>query len=219
VNSSTPKQLYDQLYAAYGPQHWWPAETVVGMMAGAILVQNTAWTQAAKAVESLDANGCLSWQSLQAVDDETLWELIRPAGYFRVKSKRLKALARFMVGYDDLEQLFNLPTTELRRQLLTVNGVGKETADSIICYGAKQPIFVVDAYTYRLFSRLGWVGEESSYDEMQSLVHGGMEMESDLLGEYHALIVCHAKERCRVRPLCAGCPISFCPQSPSQEEL
>jgi endonuclease III related protein len=112
-----------------------------------------------------------------------------------------------------------LATEELRRRLLTVNGVGKETADSILCYGAKRPIFVVDSYTRRLFSRLGWVGEKAGYDEMQVLVHGGVVMEAALLGEYHALIVHHAKEHCRVRPVCSGCPISFCRQHPSKEEM
>ncbi len=207
---SGPMELYESLYAAYGPQHWWPAKSVMEMMVGAILVQNTAWTQAAKAVDALAANNLLSADGLLGVDDEILWGLIRPAGYFRVKARRLKSLAAFLAGYDDLGDLFSLETMELRRRLLRVNGVGKETADSIICYGARQPIFVVDAYTYRLFSRIGWVGEESDYDEMQELVHGSVPMETKLLGEFHALIVRHAKEHCRVRPVCNGCPVEFC---------
>ena len=214
--AANPNQLFMRLLAAYGPQQWWPAKTVFGMMVWAILVQNTAWTQAAKAVEVLADNDALAASALREHKDETLWGWIRPAGYFRVKTKRLKALAAFLADYDDdLERLFALETMELRNALLSINGVGKETADSIVCYGAKRPMFVVDAYTRRLFSRLGWVGEKAGYDEIQLLVHGGVAMEGELLGEYHALIVRHAKEHCRVRPLCMGCPLAFCPRHSS----
>ncbi|MBF0356992.1 MAG: endonuclease [Magnetococcales bacterium] len=207
------QQLYDLLFEAYGPQHWWPAKTAVAMMVGVILVQNSTWTQAAKVVDVLAEHNYLSWRRLRDVDEQTLWDLLRPAGYFRVKTKRLKAVASFVGQYDDdLGRLFALEPAMLRVKLLTVNGVGKESADSIICYGAKQPVFVVDAYTRRLFYRLGWVGERAGYDEIQELVHENMAMEQTLLGEYHALIVSHVKEQCKVRPICSGCPIIFCPR-------
>lgn len=213
--SPDPQRLYHHLYEAYGPQHWWPAKTVMGMMIGAILVQNTAWTQAAKAVDILSDQGALNPETLRTLPDETLWEWVRPAGYFRVKTARLKALARFLEEYDDdLDRLFALDTETLREKLLGVYGIGKETADSILCYGAQRPYFVVDAYTRRLFSRLGWVGEKASYDQMQSIVHGEMARQTDLFGEFHALIVIHAKAHCRVRPGCAGCPVAFCPSHP-----
>jgi endonuclease III related protein len=184
------------------------------MMVGVILVQNSTWTQAAKVVDVLAEHNYLSWRRLRDAKEQAMWDLLRPAGYFRVKTKRLKALANFLGQYnDDVEKLFALEPALLRVKLLTVNGVGKESADSIICYGAKQPVFVVDAYTRRLFSRLGWVGERAGYDEIQKLVHGNMVMEQSVLGEYHALIVNHVKEQCRVRPLCLDCPIIFCPDN------
>ncbi|MBF0445780.1 MAG: endonuclease [Magnetococcales bacterium] len=211
-----PQKLFKVLYGAYGPQHWWPAKSMEAMMVGVILVQNTAWTQAAKVVDSLDANNCLSWQALRDIDDETLWQWLRPAGYFRVKSRRIKALAHFMASYSDsVTELFTLETADLRNQLLKVNGVGKESADSIICYGAGRHVFVVDTYTRRLFTRLGWVDEKIGYDELQHLVHsnivkakkpGGIE----IFNEFHALIVRHAKEHCHKRPSCNKCPVKFC---------
>jgi endonuclease III related protein len=206
-----PQKLFNVLYGAYGPQHWWPAKSIEAMMVGVILVQNTAWTQAAKVVESLEKNNCLSWQALRDIDDETLWQWLRPAGYFRVKSRRIKALAYFMAGFDDsLAKLFTLDTPELRRQLLSVNGVGKESADSIVCYGAKRSVFVVDTYTRRLFSRLGWVDEKFGYDEIQLLVHSNIDKNADIFNEFHALIVRHAKEHCQKRPSCENCPVNFC---------
>ncbi|MBF0178916.1 MAG: endonuclease [Magnetococcales bacterium] len=205
--------LYEALFGAHGPQHWWPAPTVPAMMAGAMLVQNTAWIGAARAVERLGEAGLLdSWSCLLAAPDEQVWELVRPAGYFRVKTVRLKALAAFMEAYGGAhERLFGLETSALRRALLTVAGVGKETADSIVCYAAGRPVFVVDAYTRRIFARLGWVGPKAGYDEMQELIHAHFPGDAHLLGELHALLVRHAKEHCRVRPRCEGCPVGFCP--------
>lgn len=213
--------LFETLLAAYGPQHWWPATSTLAMMAGAVLVQNTAWTGAARAVDRLEEAGCLRPDRLRTLPEEELWELIRPAGYFRVKAKRLLALAELLGHHgDDLARLFVQDTGALRKTLLAVHGVGKETADSILCYGAMRPIFVVDAYTRRLFSRLGWVGDKAEYDAMQDLVHRawGKKLTTDptgstqSLGEFHALIVRHAKAHCRVRPVCAGCPVTICPR-------
>jgi endonuclease III related protein len=214
---ANPQALYDRLFAVYGPQGWWPAETVMGMMVGAILVQNTTWIQASRAVDVLAFQGALTPEAIRRVEDETLWEWIRPAGFFRVKAKRLKSLAHFLGQYEDnLEILFDRDTVTLRQLLLSINGVGKETADCILCYGAKRPQFVVDAYTSRLLSRLNWVEEDSGYDEIQNLLQGGVPRDADLLGEYHALIVRHAKEHCRAKPLCPGCPLSFCPSHPKR---
>ena len=210
-----PDPLHEALFSAYGPQGWWPATTVPEMMVGAVLVQNTAWTQAAKAVAALRAVGGLDFSVLRALPDPELWALIRAAGFFRVKARRLKALAAFMAGLDDRpERLFQLESGPLRAALLGVHGIGKETADSILCYAASRPVFVVDAYTKRLFLRLGWVDARAGYDEMQTLVRTRFAADARQLGEFHALIVRHAKERCRVRPLCAGCPVSFCPHPP-----
>ncbi len=184
------------------------------MMAGAVLVQNTAWLGANKAVEQLEEAGLLtSWSRLLSTPEETVWALIRPAGFFRVKTVRLRALAHFMVVSGGHEALFSLQTSELRQALLGVHGVGKETADSILCYAADRPVFVVDAYTKRIFLRLGWITPTATYETMQQLVHKNFPVETQPLGELHALLVRHAKDHCRVKPSCAGCPVLFCPAS------
>ncbi|MBF0460933.1 MAG: hypothetical protein HQL87_06015 [Magnetococcales bacterium] len=129
-----------------------------------------------------------------------------------MKTRRLKALANFMGRYeDDPEQLFQLETNLLRDTLLQVHGIGPETADSMICYAAHRPMFVVDAYTKRLFHRLGWLGEKASYATIQTLVHQALPRDAHQLGELHALIVQHAKQHCRAKPVCLSCPLSFCP--------
>ncbi|MBF0381512.1 MAG: endonuclease [Magnetococcales bacterium] len=206
-----PQKLFEMLFKAYGPQHWWPSKSTEAMMVGVVLVQNTTWTQAAKVVDVLEKNSSLNWQALRDIDDETMWQWLRPAGYFRVKARRLKFLAHFMAGFNDsLTSLFSLETTELRKQLLGVNGIGKESADSIVCYGANRDVFVVDTYTKRLFSRLGWVGQNASYDEIQLLIHNSRAKDKNIFNEFHALIVRHAKEHCLKRPNCEGCPVNFC---------
>lgn len=206
-----PEALFERLYRAYGPQRWWPAKSAFELMAGVVLVQNTAWTGASRAVANLEQAGLLAPQAIREAPDETMWEVVRPAGYFRVKTKRLKALCAFLADYDDdPDLLFRMETEKLREALLGVNGIGKESADSILNYGAGRPAFVADAYTKRLFSRLGWVGEKSGYDEWQRIVHDGFPPDAERLAEYHALIVRHAKRHCRVKPVCAGCPVEFC---------
>ncbi|MBF0401114.1 MAG: hypothetical protein HQL80_11195 [Magnetococcales bacterium] len=206
------RALLDSLFAAYGPQHWWPAQSVEEMMVGAILVQNSSWTQVERVIAQLQLHDLLSLAALRQMPAEQLWPVLRPVGFFRLKTRRLKALADFMAQYDDRpEQLFQQETQRLRQSLLQVNGIGKETADAILCYGARRPLFVVDAYTKRLFYRLGRVAENASYDTIQAMVHQGLPNSAEQLGELHALIVCHGKEHCRARPRCALCPLHFCP--------
>ncbi|MBF0603140.1 MAG: endonuclease [Nitrospirae bacterium] len=207
--------LFDLLLERHGPQHWWPARTMTGMMVGAILVQNTAWTQASKAVDQLEERGLLDFTAICETPDETLWDVIRPAGYFRIKTQRLKALARFMAPWGDIRHVIHPHNQELRLNLLGIHGIGKETADSILCYAAQQPVFVVDAYTKRLFLRLGWVDEKASYDQMQRIVHETIPREPHTLGEFHALIVRHAKENCLKHPRCQNCPVVICPSIPT----
>ncbi|MEO5377944.1 MAG: hypothetical protein H7832_09220 [Magnetococcus sp. DMHC-6] len=205
-------RLYALLHATYGPQGWWPAKSDFGMMVGAILVQNTAWTGAARAVEQLDQAGELSPVAIRRLGVDELGMRIRASGYFRLKAKRLTAFCAFLQTFDDdLTQLFALPTEPLRERLLGVYGIGEETADSILCYAGKRAVFVVDAYTKRLFARLGWMAlEKISYGQLQRLVHESFPANAKTYGEFHALIVRHAKEHCRKRPVCEGCAISFC---------
>ncbi|MEO5362978.1 MAG: hypothetical protein H7838_05070 [Magnetococcus sp. DMHC-8] len=206
------RRLFDTLLSAYGPQHWWPAHSIEEMMVGAILVQNTAWTQVIPVIDRLKAHQWLSLAAIRQLPEEDLWTLLRPVGYFRVKTRRLKALAACLQRYDDQpERLFQLDTAALRHTLLQVHGIGKETADAMVCYGARRPLFVVDAYTGRLFHRLGWTTRQASYETIQAMVHRALPEDAHLLGELHALIVQHAKIHCRTRPICVRCPLSFCP--------
>ncbi len=204
-----PMGLYLTIMDHYGPQQWWPAGSPFAMMVGAILVQNTAWSGADKGVAQLQAAGLLSPAAIRNAEDETLWAAIRPAGFFKVKTKRLRALVEFLAGFDDqLGVLFAMDKAALRETLLEVHGIGKETADSIICYAAHKPIFVVDAYTHRLFSRLGWQKEKLPYDVLRLYVEQAMADHEAQLGEFHALIVRHAKSHRLARPLCIGCPVA-----------
>jgi endonuclease-3 related protein len=164
-------------------------------------------------IAALRAQQLLSLAAIRQLPEERLEKLLQPVGFFRVKRRRLQALAEFMAHFNDRpEQLFQMESTRLRQSLLQVHGIGKETADAILCYGAARPLFVVDAYTKRLFQRLGWVGEGAPYDQIQAMVQHALPQDAQILGELHALIVQHAKLHCRARPLCGGCPLSFCPE-------
>ncbi|MBF0368673.1 MAG: endonuclease [Magnetococcales bacterium] len=189
------------------------------MMVGAILVQNTAWTGASRGVAQLERAGYLSPEAIRDLPEEVLWELIRSAGYFRLKTKRLKALCGFLAGYgDDLSRLFRVETGALREELLGVYGVGPETADSILLYAAGRPLFLVDAYTRRIFGRLGWVEQaEAPYEILRGWVEERFPVDVGMLNEFHALIVRLGKEHCRAKPLCSGCPITSCPYPRKQE--
>ncbi|MGQ9686966.1 MAG: endonuclease III domain-containing protein [Thiobacillaceae bacterium] len=202
---------YRLLFAAYGPQHWWPGETAFEVMVGAILTQNTAWANVERAIANLKAAERLTCEDILALPDDALAELIRPAGYFNVKARRLKALCAFLADQgvcatpQRLRDLSNLP--ELRRRLLSVHGVGEETADSILLYALELPIFVVDAYTRRIFSRLGLIPADASYGEIQQAFQRHLPADVALYNEYHALIVHLGKSVCRPKPRCEQCPL------------
>ena len=203
-------ELYEQLLAAYGPRHWWPAETPFEVCVGAILTQNTNWLNVEKAIANLKEAGLLSVEALIRVDPLELGEVIRPAGFFNVKSRRLKSFVTWLMlrAEGSLETLFATDWRLLRRELLSISGVGAETADSILLYAGEQPTFVVDAYTRRLLFRLELLpAEDSGYEEVRTLIMAALPQEVPLFNEYHALIVQHCKERCRKRPLCEGCPL------------
>lgn len=206
----TLDEAYDRLFAAYGPQHWWPGESAFEMMVGAMLVQNTAWTGVTRAIAAIRRAGLMGPKKLFALDEQSLQELIRPVGYFRVKEKRLRNLLRMIV--EDFggshKRLLALPADELRETLLAVNGVGKETADSIVLYAANHPRFVIDAYTGRVLERHGWIDEKASYDEMQALFEQNQPVDVARYNEYHALIVMVGKTHCGPKPKCEGCPLA-----------
>ncbi|MFN2353834.1 MAG: endonuclease III domain-containing protein [Desulfopila sp.] len=204
------EEMYGALYAHYGPQNWWPGETALEMVVGAVLTQNTNWKNVDKAIANLKHAGVLGFEALCSVSHDELAERIRPAGYYNVKTKRLKNVLRMiMEEYDgDLQQLLDDGLESARSNLLAVNGIGEETADSILLYGAGHAIFVVDTYTHRVFSRHNLVEEECGYGDVQERFMDNLAADAVLFNEYHALIVRVAKEYCKKNtPLCGQCPL------------
>jgi endonuclease-3 related protein len=215
------KDVYERLFKAYGPQHWWPASERFEVIAGAILTQSTAWTNVVKALTNLKAAGKLSPEGLRNLSEAELAGLIRPCGYYNVKARRLKACADWLGKRysDDLDQLFNNDIKSVRTQLLNIYGIGEETADSIILYAGNKPVFVIDAYTRRIVDRLGLTPGDKSYGGYQALFTSTLPSDTELFNEYHALLVRHGKEACRKRPLCHRCCLreAVCPGLPERK--
>lgn len=213
MSSKTSKvlnEIYDEMFRYFGPQHWWPGETPFEIMVGAVLTQNTNWGNVEKAIGNLKKHGALSPAALEKIAHAKLAELIRPAGYFNVKAKRLKNLIHFfMTEYGgSVEALCAEELHRLREKLLSVNGIGPETADSILLYAAQKKVFVIDQYTYRVLTRHFLVGEETSYEEMQDLMMKHLPEDVSLYNEYHALLVMIGKHFCKKTPLCEKCPLN-----------
>lgn len=208
--TTTLNEIYNRLFAAYGPQHWWPGESPFEVLIGAVLVQNTAWQNVARAIDNLKQADLLEPHELYGVPEEELEELIRPAGYFRVKGRRLRNLLELLVDrYDgSLDAMFASGLSTLREELLSVNGVGPETADSILLYAGGLPTFVVDTYTHRVFARHGWIEFNADYHAIKEHFESGLERDVALYNEYHALLVRVGKLHCRKRPKCDGCPLA-----------
>ena len=206
----TLQEVYDRLLAAYGPQQWWPARTPFEVILGAVLVQNTSWQNVTKAIDNLRQQDLLEPHALYRVPLEELEELIRPAGYYRVKARRLRSLVAFLVERygGSLEAMFQTGLAELREELLGIHGIGPETADSILLYAGGLPTFVVDAYTHRVFARHGWIGFDADYYRLKDHFESGLPQDARLFNEYHALLVQVGKEHCRKTPRCEGCPLA-----------
>jgi endonuclease-3 related protein len=203
-------EIYDILLNHFGPQDWWPGDSPFEIMVGAVLTQNTNWANVSKAIENLKQEELLSFEGLQDLPVELLAEKIRPAGYFNLKAARLKNLLDF-IGEEyngSLDDLFAEETTTLREKVLTVKGIGPETADSILLYAGHKPVFVVDAYTHRIFSRHSIIAEEEGYYEIQEYFTLSLPEDVEFFNEYHALIVRLGKEFCKKsKPLCSECPL------------
>lgn len=203
--------VYDRLLAAYGPQGWWPnGHDPFEVIVGAILAQNTAWSNVERALAALRTAGTLSLEGMRALDESSLAELLRPSGTFRVKARRLRAFAAALDAdfAGDLDAVLALPVGDLRRWLLAVHGVGPETADAIALYAAGKPAFVIDAYTRRIADRLGLRPPAPSYEGYRALFMAETPPDTAVYNEYHALLVEHGKRRCRPRqPRCDGCPL------------
>jgi len=207
---NTLMEVYRRLYEAFGPQHWWPGESPFEVIVGAVLTQNTNWRNVEKAIENLRQADCLTPDALYRMPLPELEELIRPAGYYKVKARRLRNLLKLIVQQYDgsLETMFRTPAERLREQLLETPGIGPETADSILLYAGEKPFFVVDTYTYRVFARHGWISFEADYHQIQEYFHDRLPQDVRLYNEYHALLVKLGKEYCRKgEPRCEDCPL------------
>lgn len=209
MTNSFIQPAYEALFERWGEQHWWPGRTRLEMMLGAILTQNTVWTNVEKAIANLRSNNALNIPALEKASREELAKWIRPAGYFNQKSDYIKGMVETIQERFDgsLNPLFALDTPTLRTELLSWKGIGPETADSILLYAAQRPIFVVDAYTKRFLSRHGWCDEKATYDSVAKLFTDSLPVDVQLYNEYHALIVRLGKEHCNTKPKCAGCPL------------
>ena len=219
--------IYNKLYSSFGPQGWWPL-TVSGhktlhhsgepkndkhrfeIILGAILTQNTSWKNVEKALYNLSKNNLIDLEKLKKIKKDKLAKLIRPSGYYNQKAERLKIMADFLLK-NPVEKLKKLPIEELRKRLLDIKGIGPETADSIILYAFQKPIFVIDAYTKRIYERLGF--KEKTYDELQSIFLKFLKIKNNnkktkIFNEYHALLVELGKNYCKKSPVCMECPLN-----------
>jgi len=203
--------IYELMFDHFGPRNWWPAETNLEMIAGALLTQFVSWKNVEAAIKNLKDEGLLDISALCEVDTARLEELVKPARFFRQKAKKLKAFSMHVkTNYGgDLQKLLDKDMYELRDELLSLYGIGEETADSIVLYAAEKPIFVVDAYTRRIFSRLGFFEGDVSYGKMQQFFMDNLEHDVKLFNEYHAQIVGVGNNYCsNKKPKCAYCPLA-----------
>lgn len=240
-NNTKLMEIYKRLHDYFGPRNWWPADSPFEVCVGAILTQNTSWKNVVKAIANLKQENAMNCSVIYNMANEDLAHLIRPAGYFNVKAKRLKNfISLLQEKYDgSLNQLFNgKPITQrfvteicnsnppgrkinnsrkksrnrsistLRDELLSVNGIGKETADSIILYAAQKPVFVIDLYTRRVLSRHNVLAEDAGYDEAQQLFHDALETDTRLFNDFHAQFVAVGNRFCGRKPKCEQCPLN-----------
>ncbi len=209
------RQLYERLHKAYGLQHWWPADTPFEVMVGAVLTQNTAWSNVEKAISNLKVHHHLDAEAIATASHQQLAHWLKPSGYFNIKAKRLQNFCRWYLAQGGYTALNHLDTLTLRKALLSVNGIGPETADDIVLYAFHRPVFVIDAYTRRLLTRLGLITGEERYEELRAFCEKGLSRADDkvnMFNEFHALIVMHAKVACKKKPLCAECALErHCP--------
>ena len=210
-------QMYEAMRDRFGDQGWWPGDGPLEICIGAILTQNTNWKNVEKAIANLRDAQCMSISALCAKEHSELGELIRPAGYFNVKAKRVKNFAAAVAQSfaDDIEAFLGRPIHTLRADLLEINGIGRETADSIILYAAGKPSFVVDAYTYRILLRHQLISPEDDYESVKELLESSLPDDVDLWNDYHAQLVAVGKNYCRPRPRCEGCPLEGFPHDPA----
>ncbi len=202
-------EIFNTLYNAFGPRHWWPGDSPFETIVGAILTQNTNWKNVEKAINNLKRANLLEPKALYQLPYDILVKLIHPVGFFNIKAKRLKAFLQFLFKefQGNLGKMFSSETEPLREKLLSVQGIGPETADSILLYAGKKPSFVIDVYTKRILSRHSLISEEASYEEIRAFFMDHLPQDIQLFNEYHALLVELGKRYCKTKPQCKGCPL------------
>jgi endonuclease-3 related protein len=208
--SRNPALIYKKLYSSFGPQYWWPGQTPFEVMVGAILTQNTSWLNVEKAIANLKKEKLLTPEKMYSLPENKLAKLIKPAGYYNIKARRLRNFLGFFMNHykGSVKNMSKADTSVLRNGLLSVNGIGPETADSILLYALNKPVFVVDAYTKRIFSRHGLLPENPDYGFVQNLFMRELKTDVKLFNEYHALLVKLGKDFCRKsKPKCGICPL------------
>ncbi len=206
---TTTQKVFDQLLDSFGPQHWWPGNSPLEVMVGAVLVQSTNWKNVEQALENLHASDAMDAARILALDEQELQQLLRPAGYYRRKTRRLRSLMQFFVEHyaGSIELMRRAKHFELRKQLLAVHGIGPETADAILLYALDKPAMVVDTYTHRVFARHGWVDFDADYHQLQAHLVSELPEDVSTYNELHALLVQVGKSYCRKVPRCEACPL------------
>ncbi|MHC4693507.1 MAG: endonuclease III domain-containing protein [Planctomycetota bacterium] len=208
-------EIYQLLFDSFGPQHWWPGQSQFEIITGAILTQNTSWANVEKAIANLKSANCLTPEKLYHLDVSQLANFIRPAGYYNIKTKRLKNFINWLFDnyHGQLTNLETVNTDQLRAELLSINGIGFETADSILLYAFEKPVFVVDAYTARIAFRHQLIEPDANYEQLRELFQSNLPEDVKLFNEYHALLVRVGKEFCKPKAKCPGCPLEGLPHS------
>ncbi len=202
-------EIYRRLFDFFGPLNWWPAKDELEIAVGAILTQNTNWRNAEKAIRNLKQKGLLSVNALSKIKEEDLSYEIRSCGYYRIKAKRIKNFIKHIVErFDsDLKRFLSLDTESLRNELLSIKGIGPETADCILLYAAKRPVFVVDEYTFRILRRHNLIWDQISYEDLQKIFMENLPADVEMFSQFHALIVETGKRFCKKKPICKSCPL------------
>jgi len=205
------KIVYKNLINHYGPQKWWPADSRIEVIIGAILTQAVSWSNVEKAIINLKNADLIDFEKIKEIKINRLAELIKPSGYYNMKAKKIKAFVSYLdKHYDlDLNQLNKGKPETIRKKLLEIYGIGPETADSILLYALNKPVFVIDTYTKRIFSRIGYTTKDIAYNKLKEIIENNLETDLKVFNEYHALLVKHAKEHCiKSSPLCNKCPLN-----------
>ncbi len=204
-------RIFDTLSQHYGPTHWWPGDTPFEIAIGAILTQNTAWTNVEKAIVNLKKEALLSPKHLVEASEEVVQAALRPSGYFRQKTERVRLFSEHLLQHyqGSIRRMARRPLAELRLELLSLKGIGPETADDILLYACEHPVFVVDAYTRRILTRHGLIEDNLSYEALRSLLEENLPTDLHLFREFHGLIVWTGKDFCRTKPHCEDCPMGF----------